>query len=70
MADVHAGGWQSSALCPGTGWALWGALTLGAVIRVQKIPLSDIVDAAIGLTGVDLGGHGQAHVSDQQQAQQ
>lgn len=32
MADVHAGGWQSSALGPGTGWALWGALTLGAVI--------------------------------------
>lgn len=32
VTDMHAGGWQGGALCPGTGWPLCGTLTLCAMV--------------------------------------
>lgn len=58
---MDAGGREGCALRAGAGGALRGALTLGAVVRVQEEPLSNEVDGAIGLAGaVVVSGHREA----------
>lgn len=54
VADMDACSRESGALGAGTRRALSGAFTLGAVVGVQKIPLPDIVYAAVGLAGAFL----------------
>lgn len=51
MADMDAGGREGRALRPGTRRAFSGALTLGTMIRVQKIPFTHVVYASVGLAG-------------------
>lgn len=51
MANVDTCSWERGAFSAGTHGALSGALTLSAVIRVQEIPFSHVVNAAIGLAG-------------------
>lgn len=61
MAHMDACGRQRGALSAGTCRALRGALTLCAVIRVQKVPFPDVVNAAVGLAGaLLLPGHREA----------
>lgn len=58
VADMDACSRERGALSAGTCGALSGALTLGAVIRVQKIPFSHVVYAAVSLAGAFLlSGH-------------
>lgn len=51
VADMDACSRERGALSPGARRALGGTLTLGAVIRVQKIPFPHVVYAAVGLAG-------------------
>lgn len=51
VANVNARSRERGAFSAGTHGALRGALTLGAVIRVQEIPFSHVVYAAIGFAG-------------------
>lgn len=51
VADMDARSRERGALSAGTCGALGGALTLGAVIRVEKIPFPHEVNAAVGLAG-------------------
>lgn len=51
VAHMDAGGRERRALSAGTRRALSRALALCAVVRVQEIPLSYIVNAPVGLTG-------------------
>lgn len=51
VADMDACSRERGAVSAGTRRALGGALTLGAVVRVQEIPFSNIVYAAVGLAG-------------------
>lgn len=61
MADMDARRREGRALGARTRGALRGALTLGAVVRIQKVPFPDEVDAAVGLAGAFLlPGHGEA----------
>lgn len=54
VADMDARRRESGALSAGTCGALGGALTLGAVVGVQKIPFPHEVYAAVGLAGAFL----------------
>lgn len=49
VTDMDAGRWQGWAVGEGTGWSLGRALTLGAVVTVQEIPLAHVVEATVGL---------------------
>lgn len=61
VADMDARSRQRGALGAGTRGALGGALTLGAVVRVQEIPFPHEVYAAVGLAGgFMLSGDGEA----------
>lgn len=51
VAHMDAGGRQGRALSTCTRRALCRALALGTVVRVQEIPLPDVVNAPVGLTG-------------------
>lgn len=52
VAHMDAGGREGGALGAGAHGPLRGALALGAVIRVQKIPLSHVVSTAVGLADI------------------
>lgn len=61
VADMDARSREGGALGAGTRRALRGALALCAMVRVQKVPFSHVVDAAVGLAGaVLLRGHREA----------
>lgn len=51
VAHMDAGGRQRRALGAGARRAFGCALALGAVVRVQEIPLTHVVNAPVGLTG-------------------
>lgn len=52
MAHMDAGGREGCALGAGAHGPLRGALALGAVIQVQKVPLPHVVNTAVGLAGI------------------
>lgn len=60
VAHVDAGGGQRSALCPRAHRSLRRALTLRAVLRVQEVPLTHVVDRAVSLTCAVLPCHWEA----------
>lgn len=59
VADMDTSWGQRGAFGSSAGRSFDSALTLGTVIRVQKVPLAYIIDTAIGLTGVHLPRHGK-----------